>query len=258
MIVKSKTMAGFYSPYIPGWDCHGLPIEHQVMKNLGDKAPEYSLDDIRKRCRAYAKKFVDIQKEDFKRLGVFADYENPYLTMSLDYEADIIEALADLQEKGFVYKGLKPVHWCGHCHTALAEAEIEYQEHTSPSIFVKFPVKKSPVDVPGELFVVIWTTTPWTLPANVAISFHPDFEYSVLKVKGEYLVMAREMVEKVAKTVGFEYEEVKVIKQQELKDFVIHHPFIPERVVRPVFGTHVTLEAGTGAVHTAPGHGVED
>jgi isoleucyl-tRNA synthetase len=258
MIVKFKTMQGYYSPYVPGWDCHGLPIEHQVMKKLGPKAKTLGLDVIRKECRKYAQKFIDIQKKDFQRLGIFGDFENPYKTMSRDYEADIVDALADLLEKNYVYKGMKPVYWCGHCNTALADAEIEYHNHTSPSIYVKFPVEENPFGVDGNVSVIIWTTTPWTLPANVAISFHPDYPYSLIQSGNEYYIIAKDLVKTVAETAGFQYEEVKIVSKEELSGLKIRHPFIEERMVKPVFGTHVTLDAGTGAVHTAPGHGVED
>lgn len=258
IIVKSKTMLGYYSPYVPGWDCHGLPIEHQVMKQLGDKAKTLPLDIIRKKCREYAKKFVKIQTKDFQRLGIFGDYENPYLTMNLSYEADILKALGKLMEKGYIYKGLKPVHWCGHCNTALADAEIEHHDHSSPSIYVKFPIEKSDINVDGKLFILIWTTTPWTLPANVAVSMHPDFEYALAKNGNEYYIMAKDLIPVVAEASGIDLIVDKTVSKKELENLVIKHPFIEERIVKPVFGTHVTLDAGTGVVHTAPGHGVED
>ena len=258
IIVKSKTMEGFQSPYIPGWDCHGLPIEHQVMKNLGEKAKSLPLDVIRKECRKYAGKFIDIQKNDFKRLGVFGDFSNPYLTMSLDYEADILMALKLLIENGFVYKGLKPVYWCGHCHTALADAEVEYYDHKSPAVYVKFPVKKAPFAMEKETFVVIWTTTPWTLPANVAVSFHPEFQYSLVESENELYIIAKELVETVSIKTGKQFTEKMILTKNELEKIEIAHPFLENRKVLPVFGTHVTLETGTGAVHTAPGHGQDD
>lgn len=257
MIVKSRTMEGRYSPYIPGWDCHGLPIEHQVMKNLGPKAKTLPLDEVRKECRTYAKKFVEIQAGEFKRLGVFGDFENPYLTLSLDYEADILEVLGKLLEKEFVYKGLKPVYWCGHCQTALADAEVEYHDHKSPSIYVKFPVKSAPFKTEGPLSVLIWTTTPWTLPANVAVAFNPDFHYEVVKAGEEYLILAKEMIQKVSEATGLSLTETLTIGKKELEALEIQHPFL-DRESKPVFGSHVTLEAGTGVVHTAPGHGQED
>lgn len=258
IIVKYKSMAGYYSPYIPGWDCHGLPIEHQVMKNLGPKGKTMPTDEVRKECRKYAQGFIEIQKKEFKRLGIFGDFEHPYITMDLDYEADILELLAKLLEKDYVYKGLKPVHWCGHCQTALAEAEIEYADKKSTSVYVKFPVEKAPFTVKGNLYVVIWTTTPWTLPANTGIAFNPDFIYSVIEVNGEYLIIARDLIKSVAEKAGFQYKEIMEIGQKELNGLKIRHPFIAEREVKPVFGEHVTLDTGTGAVHTAPGHGEED
>ncbi|HOJ50315.1 MAG TPA: isoleucine--tRNA ligase [Spirochaetota bacterium] len=255
IIVKYKTMAGNYSPYIPGWDCHGLPIEFQVMKNLGEKAKTTPLDKIRKECRNYAQKFIDIQMKEFKRLGVLGDYENPYKTMDNEYEADILIALAKLVEKGYVYKGLKPVYWCGHCITALADAEIEYYDHKSPSIYVKFPVINK--DYGKKTYVIIWTTTPWTLPANVAISFNPETEYSLIEVSNELYIIATALLNRVSEEIGFSFKEVKRLKKSELESLSIKHPFI-ERDVKPVFGHHVTLDVGTGAVHTAPGHGTED
>jgi len=255
IIVKFKTMTGHYSPYIPGWDCHGLPIEFQVMKNLGDKAKTTPLEKIRKDCREYAQKFIDIQMKEFKRLGVLGDYDNPYKTMDNEYESDILTALGKLVEKGYVYKGLKPVYWCGHCVTALADAEIEYYEKVSPSIYVKFPIEEPKYD--KKSYVIIWTTTPWTLPANVAISFNPNASYSLIEVENEYYIIATELVEKTAEKVGFEYKEIKKITREEISNLKIKHPFI-KRDVKPVFGEHVTLDFGTGAVHTAPGHGTED
>ncbi len=257
MIVKFKAMEGYYAPFIPGWDCHGLPIEHQVMKNLGAKAKTMSLDEIRKECREYAKKFVAIQSEEFKRLGVFGDFENPYLTLSLDYEADILEVLGGLLEKDYVYKGLKPVYWCGHCQTALADAEVEYHDHKSPSIYVQFPVKKHSLNIKEPLFVFIWTTTPWTLPANVGLAFNPDFEYVVAECSKGLLILAKEMIKKVEEATGLTLKEKFLISKKEIEELEVNHPFL-NRLSKPVFGTHVTLEAGTGVVHTAPGHGQED
>src|SRR3990170_8765584 len=197
IIVKFKTMEGFSCPYVPGWDCHGLPIEHQVLKNLGPKKDTMGRLEIRKLCREYAGKFVSIQREEFKRLGVFGDWQNPYLTMDYGYEATIVRELGKFVGNGSVYKGKKPVYWCGSFGAALAEAEVEYADHESPSIYVKFPVLSDISALVPSLrgeraSLVIWTTTPWTLPANLAIALHRDFIYSVLKVKDEVLILAKE------------------------------------------------------------------
>ena len=211
IIVKSKTMAGFQAPYVPGWDCHGLPIEHQVMKELGDKKKELDATAIRKLCREYAEKYVAIQREEVQRLGVLGEWQQPYLTMTPAYEAAIIREFGKFVERGGVYKGLKPVLWCTQDQTALAEAEVEYDNHTSPSIYVKFPVVTSPTVLsatfPGISFpagiklvsVVIWTTTPWTLPANQAVCLHRDFDYAFVQVGEELLIVAEKLLESVAK-----------------------------------------------------------
>ena len=205
IIVKSKTMAGFHAPYVPGWDCHGLPIEHQVMKELGEKKKDLDVLAIRKLCRAYAEKYVDIQCNEFKRLGVLGEWERPYLTMTPSYEATIIREFGKFVEHGGVYKGLKPVLWCTHDQTALAEAEVEYDDHISPSIYVKFPIITSPPVLtnvfPGVSFpegtklvsIVIWTTTPWTLPANQAVCLHRDFDYAFVQVGDEAFSYGREV-----------------------------------------------------------------
>ena len=193
LVVKSRNMAGFDAPYVPGWDCHGLPIELKVDRQLGPKKRQMSVADFRRECRAYAAKYVGIMREDFKRLGVFGTWENPYLTMNPAYQAAIVRALGRFVEQGMVYKGKKPVHWCMHCRTALAEAEVEYEPHTSPSIYVEFPlatksvselVKRIPALAGRRVSVLIWTTTPWTIPSNLAIAFHPEFVYGAYPVLG--------------------------------------------------------------------------
>ncbi|HET7711007.1 MAG TPA: isoleucine--tRNA ligase [Thermoanaerobaculia bacterium] len=263
VVVKSRTMLGYDSPYTPGWDCHGLPIEHAVDKELGAKKREMSAADFRRACREFASKYVDIQRQDFIRLGIFGDWENPYLTMSYQYEADIAGALGRFFEKGLVYKGLKPVHWCTHCQTALAEAEVEYDEHTSPSIYVRFRLTDEAVqslDLPIEkpAYAVIWTTTPWTLPANLAIAFHPDFDYSVIEREGENYVIATERLSAVTNVFGWtEIRPVKLFKGAAFEHLRYRHAFLPREGVF-VLGDYVTLEAGTGLVHTAPGHGSDD
>ena len=260
LIVKSSTMQGFDSPYVPGWDCHGLPIEIKVMAK---KREGMDLLQVRRECREYAEKFVNIQREEFKRLGIFGEWDDPYLTMDDAYVAEIARLFGKFVEKGSVYKGLRPVHWCISCETALAEAEVEYQDHTSPSIYVKFPVTEGLKDLGPDLsgrkvFALIWTTTPWTVPANLAICFHPLFEYSLVEVQDEVYIVARELVEQMAQAVGLEsYRVIDTVKGETLKDLVFRHPWL-DRDSKGLLADHVTLEQGTGAVHTAPGHGYED
>jgi len=263
IVVKSRTMMGFDSPYVPGWDCHGLPIEHQVDKELGAKKREMSSAEFRRECRAFAFRFVGIQRDDFKRLGVLGDWARPYMTMDFEYEAAISDALGRFFASGMVYKGLKPVHWCTHCQTALAEAEVEHEEHTSPSVYVRFRVTDEGVkelDLPIEkpLYAVIWTTTPWTLPANLAIAFHPELDYSVVEVNEQNFILASGLLEASAKKFGWSsYREVKRFKGSQFEWIRYRHPFIKREGVF-VLGEHVTLDAGTGLVHTAPGHGTDD
>jgi isoleucyl-tRNA synthetase len=263
IVVKSRTMLGFDSPYVPGWDCHGLPIEHEVRKKLGSKRNEMPPADFRRACREFATKYVDIQRNDFIRLGVLGDWFNPYLTMSFDYEADIAGALGRFMQTGMVYKGLKPILWCWYDQTALAEAEVEYSDHTSPSIYVRFrltdeSVKSLDLPVEKSLFAVIWTTTPWTLPANLAIAVKPDFEYSVVEYDGTNYIVASELVNAVAQKFGWrDYRVVKIFKGSAFEYLKYRHAFLPREGIF-VLGDYVTLEAGTGLVHTAPGHGSDD
>lgn len=267
IIVKSRTMEGMQAPYVPGWDCHGLPIEHQVTKQLGEKKKDMSATDLRRQCREYAEKFWNIQRDEFQRLGVLGDWDRPYLTMDTAYEATIIREFGKFVEQGGVYKGLKPVLWCTQDQTALAEAEVEYMDHESPSVYVKFPfdaTSRERLDLAGlkgveNVSIVIWTTTPWTLPANQAIAIHPRIDYAFVLVGNEILVMAEKLVEAVSKAC-------------ELKDPVIlgckkgHDGFEALRCQRPLdnglspilLGDFVTLEQGTGCVHIAPGHGMDD
>jgi isoleucyl-tRNA synthetase len=262
-IIKSKTMAGFDSPYVPGWDCHGLPIEIKVDSELGLKKAAMSAAEIRRACRKYAEKYVNLQREDFKRLGVFGRWQDPYLTMSPEYEAIIAGAFVEFVEKGYVYKGLKPVNWCIHCRTALAEAEVEYENHTSPSIWVRFALLSAPEKIAPELagrrvYGLIWTTTPWTMPANMAIAYHPAFDYVAAEVNGEVYIVAEQLLGETAKAAGWsEPHVVARFKGAALDGAVFRHPFL-ERNSRGILGEHVTLEQGAGAVHTAPGHGQED
>jgi isoleucyl-tRNA synthetase len=260
IVVKSKTMAGFRSPYVPGWDCHGLPIETQVEKEFGSKGI-VSPADFRKKCREFANKFVDQHRRDFKRLGVFGRWENPYLTMSPEYEACTADAFLTFLEKGYAYRGLKPVYWCLHDHTALAEAEVEYEDHTSPSVWVKFPVvgEGAAEKLGADVDAVIWTTTPWTLPHNRALAFHPDYEYVVAETAQGALLVAADRVASLASDIGISATGVRgPWKGSELEGMLFAHPFLKDLRVPAVLADYVTLDQGTGIVHTAPGHGMED
>lgn len=263
MIVKSRQMSGFDAAYVPGWDCHGLPIEIQVDKELGKRKSAMSLVEIRSHCRKYAERFIDIQREEFKRLGVLGEWENPYLTMSFDYEANIARELGRFFQKGSVIRSKKPIYWCSSCRTALAEAEVEYHDHASPSIYVKFPLthqSRSRLPELGEkpASVLIWTTTPWTLPSNLAITLHPNFTYVTADVGEEVWVLAEGLLEACMDVFGIkEYKIVGRHAASELKGLSCSHPFLDHESVL-ILGSHVTLEAGTGCVHTAPGHGRED
>ena len=262
IILKVKRMEGFHAPYVPGWDCHGLPIELQVEKNLGSKKGSISKGEMRKECRSYARKFIDIQKEEFKRLGVLGDWENPYLTMTSRYEGLTAAELAKFAHNGGLYRGRKPVHWCSSCVTALAEAEVEYADHTSPSVYVKFPLDFDLSDQIPELkgrsvSVVIWTTTPWTIPANLAISLHPEFDYCALEVNGEVMIVAEGLKEQFLSANGLTGRPLASFKAALLDHKNCRHPFYDRKSII-LLGEHVTLEAGTGCVHTAPGHGQDD
>ncbi len=258
IVIKYKTMRGFDSPYVPGWDCHGLPVEHQLFKELG--ITKYQIDQLkfRKKAYDYAMKYVNIQKEQFKRLGIFGDWEDPYLTLTKDYEADIIEALGQLVKKGYVYKGLKPINWCIKCETALAEAEVEYEDHVSPSVYVKFKAESAKFKVKKDLYFVIWTTTPWTLVANVAIAVHPDLEYVFVEAGNDILIVAKDLLDRTMQTGGIkDYKVIKTVKGKDLEGAEYQHPFI-ERQSRVVLAEYVSNVDGTGCVHTAPGHGQDD
>jgi len=259
-IIKSKFMSGYDSRYVPGWDCHGLPIEHQVEKELKAKNIPLVKTDLRKRCRAYAEKFIDIQRNEFKRLGVFGDWENPYLTMNLPYEGVIVREFGKFVRRGEVYLGEKPVYWCASCKTALADAEVEYGDHRSPSIYVKFPMQSKIEGLPADkpAYVLIWTTTPWTIPANLAIALHPEFDYAAIETNGEIWILAEELCDLVLSGVGIkEYKKIKSFKGADLEKRICKHPFLDQDSIL-ILADHVTLEAGTGCVHTAPGHGQED
>jgi len=263
LVIKSKNMSGFDSIFVPGWDCHGLPIEHQVDKELGDKKAALSPADKRRYCRKYAEKYVGIQREQFKRLGVFGEWENPYLTMAYEYESLTVAEFAKLMLGGDVYKGKKPVYWCATCKTALAEAEVEYGDHTTPAIYVKFPmisdISKIRPKLKGEkVYVVIWTTTPWTIPANLAIAFHKEFIYAAVKVKDEVLILAKDLVDYCMGAFGYkDYQIIDEFPGAVVEGLKTRHPFINRESVL-ILAPFVTLDAGTGLVHIAPGHGQED
>jgi isoleucyl-tRNA synthetase len=267
LVVKSKSMAGFDAPYVPGYDCHGLPIELKVDRELGPKKREMSTADFRRACRAYAERFIGVMTEEFQRVGVFGDWQHPYLTMAFRYQASIARALGRIVERGLVYKGKKPVHWCIHCRTALAEAEVEYEQHTSPSIYVEFPLdagsaadlaSRAPALAGRSVSVLIWTTTPWTIPSNLAIAFHPDFVYGAYEHDGRVVLMAEPLMPRVAaaakRTLG---EPIARIAGKGLEGLKFTHPLY-DRPSLAVLADYVTLEQGTGAVHTAPGHGADD
>jgi isoleucyl-tRNA synthetase len=263
IIVKYKALQGFDAPYVPGWDTHGMPIEHAAIKILGLNRHELDPLDLRRECRQYALKCLDMQRDDFKRLGVAGDWDHPYITLDSKYEGKQIEVFGEMAKKGYIYKGLKSVYWCPSCETALAEAEIEYAEKKSTAIFVKFPLADDKGLLPEgidstKVFGVIWTTTPWTIPANVAIAVHPEFEYAWVANGDEVYLMATGMIESVKKAVGItELSVLKTFKGTAMDGIQFRHPFL-DRMSPIVLADYVTLEAGTGCVHTAPGHGQDD
>jgi isoleucyl-tRNA synthetase len=257
IVVKYKTMRGFDSPYVPGWDCHGLPIEHQLFKELKIAKHQIAQVDFRKKAYAYAMKYVGNQKEQFKRLGVFGDWENPYLTLGREYEEAIVNSFASLYENSYIYRGLKPVNWCFKCETALAEAEVEYREHLSPSIYVRFKLEETE-DFHQDSYLVIWTTTPWTLVANVAVAVHPELTYCYIGTEKGNLIIAKDLLPQVLKEAGIRRQELlKEIKGVRLQGLIYKHPFIARKGC-VVLADYVSREEGTGLVHTAPGHGNED
>ncbi|KPJ93892.1 MAG: isoleucine--tRNA ligase, partial [Gammaproteobacteria bacterium SG8_15] len=275
IIVKAKSLSGFNAPYVPGWDCHGLPIELQVEKKKGKAGVKISAEQFRQACRDYAQRQVDGQRKDFIRLGVFGDWNRPYLTMNYKTEADIIRALGKIIQAGHLHKGSKPVHWCADCGSALAEAEVEYEDKTSPAIDVRFKVLDETAFLSrchyadgmehsgkGPISVVIWTTTPWTLPANQAVALNPELDYVVIEVEGqqgvERLLLADALLKDAMSRYEFtEHHVVAYCKGADLEGLKLQHPFY-DREVPIILGDHVTTESGTGAVHTAPGHGQED
>ncbi len=263
IIVKSKTMMGYDAPYIPGWDCHGLPIEHNVEVELKEQGKILSKAENRRYCRKYAEKFLNIQRDEFKRLGVLGDWENPYITMDYKYEATTMREFGKFVGNGSVDKRLKSVRWCISCETALAEAEVEYDMHTSPSVYVKFPLASDPSQIAPELFgkmafVIIWTTTPWTLPANLAIASHPDFQYVAVEHEGAVYILAEAFLEDIVHRFGWkEHTVLATFPGAQLEGLECRHPFIDRRS-KLILADYVTLDQGTGCVHTAPGHGQED
>jgi isoleucyl-tRNA synthetase len=267
LVVKSRSMAGFDAPFVVGYDCHGLPIELRVDRELGPKKREMSVADFCRACRAYAERFIGTMTEQFQRLGILGSWDHPYVTMNFKYQAAIARALGKFVEKDLVYKGKKPVHWCIHCRTALAEAEVEYEDHTSPSIYVEFPLAASSrqelaARVPGvgdrDVSVLIWTTTPWTIPSNLAVAFHPEFDYAAYDVDGRAVILAEGLAATVGQVVGRAFDQpLARMKGAVLEGLRFRHPLY-DRDSLAVLGEYVTLDAGTGAVHTAPGHGGDD
>ena len=262
-IVKSKTMAGFDAPYVPGWDCHGLPIEIKVDKELGGKKLQMRPTDVRAECRKYAQKFLDLQRTQFKRIGVFGRFDRPYATMNPQYESIVLKTFFSFYENGFVYKGLRAVYWCMHDETALAEAEVEYENHTSPTVWVKYtllddPTKLDPALAGKKVSTIIWTTTPWTLPASMAVAFHPNEEYVALESGGEvYIVASRLAKDTAAKCRLADPRELAHFPGRKLERLNFQHPFL-DRKILGVLADYVTMDTGTGVVHTAPSHGAED
>jgi len=264
IILKSKTLSGFDTPYVPGWDCHGLPIELNVEKKIGKPGKKVTAAEFRAACRVYAQKQVDGQREDFKRLGVLAEWDNPYLTMNFNFEADIIRTLNEIVKQGHLHKGVKPVHWCVDCGSALAEAEVEYEDKKSPAIDVRFTVIDSAAfeaatgsTGTGKISLPIWTTTPWTLPANQAVSLNPAYDYVVVQAGDERLFLAEALYESALERYGMTGEVIVRCKGEDVEGLLLQHPFY-DKQVPIILGDHVTADAGTGAVHTAPGHGQDD
>lgn len=268
ILIKYKSMAGFYAPYVPGYDGHGLPIENAVVKNIKGGREALTPAELRAKCREFAHKNLKGQEKEFKRLGVFGNWENPYLTINPEFEAEQVRVFGEMYKKGYIEKGLKPVYWCASCETALAEAEVEYADHTSTSIYVRFKFDESAIEKIGKIidlpnknvYAVIWTTTPWTIPSNMAISLHPRFEYTFFTYKNDIYVIAQELLSNFLQGVDWKEEDIKIIGNctgSDLELLNTKHPLY-DRKSPIILGEHVTLEAGTGAVHTAPGHGLED
>ena len=266
IVVSFKVMKGYDSPYIPGWDCHGLPVEHQLFKELGINKSQIKQLDFRKKACDYAMRFVNIQREQFKRLGVLGDWDNPYLTLNKQYEEATVKSFAELYKKGYIYRGLKPVNWCFRCETALAEAEVEYEDHVSPSIYVKFEILKpegklKELSANKKIYALVWTTTPWTLISNVAIAVHPDFKYALLETRGEVWLMQEDLVSALMQNLAIkDYKIIGNILGKNLENIAYGDIFQPprRRDLKFILADYVSKEEGTGCVHTAPGHGQED
>lgn len=260
IVIRSRSMSGFDCPYVPGWDVHGLPIEHALVKSLKVDRHALSPVEFRRRCRDFAMQWLDVQRKEFERLGIWGEWDEPYITLKPEYEAKQIEIFGTMVRRGFIYRGLKPVYWCAECESSLAEAEVEYKDHSSHSIYVKFPVANGQGKIAGEepVYFLIWTTTPWTLPANEAIALHPRLEYVLVDTEVGRLVMAEERVKAVAEEMGI--KEIKVLQRwsgRELEGILCRHP-LRDQTSLVILADHVTLEQGSGCVHTAPGHGLED
>jgi isoleucyl-tRNA synthetase len=262
-IVKSKTMAGFDAPYVPGWDCHGLPIEIKVDKELGGKKLQMKASDVRAACRKYAQKFLDLQRTQFKRIGVSGRFDRPYATMNPQYESVVLSTFFSFYENGFVYKGLRAVYWCMHDETALAEAEVEYENHTSPTIWVRYallddPAKIDPALAGKKVWTIIFTTTPWTIPASMAVAFHPDEEYVAMEAGGDVYIVAAKLAKETAAKCGFtDTKDLAFFPGRKMERLNFQHPFL-DRKILGVLADYVTMDTGTGVVHTAPSHGAED
>ena len=259
VIVKSKTLSGFDAPYVPGWDCHGLPIEHMVEKKKGKVGQKINADDFRAACREYADQQIEKQKVDFKRLGIIGDWDNPYLTKNFKYEADIVRSLGKIVKNGHLSKGYKPVHWCTECSSALAEAEVDYKDKSSDTVDVAFEVVDDFFGLDKHVSVIIWTTTPWTLPANEAVALHPELDYVVVNLGDKYFILAEDLSESALERYGIKGANKldRVYKGSELEGIMLQHPFY-DKQVPIILGEYVTTETGTGAVHTAPAHGQDD
>ena len=270
IVVKSKTLSGFDAPFVPGWDCHGLPIELNVEKKFGKPGQKLSEKEFRQACRSYAKSQIDIQRASFQRLGVFGDWQHPYITMDFHYEANIVRSLGKIIANGYLHRGFKPVYWCLDCQSALAEAEVEYQDKTSDAIYVAFEViaadrekifslfQQANQNDPLPIYLPIWTTTPWTLPANEAVSLHPTAEYTLAKTPNAYFLIAKDRLNACLEQLLGKEQACSLSKSgKDFEHIELHHPFLSKQV--PIIvGDHVTMDAGTGAVHTAPAHGLDD
>ena len=264
IVLKYKAKCGYSTPFIPGWDCHGMPIEHSLFQEIKKRKDEIEPVIFRKKAGEFAKRFIDIQRKEFRRLGILADWENPYLTLSPEYEASIVKAFGELYLSGYIYQAYKPIYWCFNCETALAEAEVEYENDISPSIYVKFPVSKeslsrlSTIDHRISAYFLVWTTTPWTLPANLALALHPEFEYGIFELKGEYLISEEGLFKEICEKSGNKFSPPKMrLKGKELTSLTYRHPFLKKKL--PVItADFVSKEEGAGIVHIAPGHGEED